>query len=147
MAPLITLVAGTLLTRLAGLLGVDALDGWLPALRVGLALMFLLTAAAHFGMGYRAGMIAMVPPRLPRPDLLVTITGILEFAGAAGLLLPPTYRLAAACLALLLLAMFPANVYAARHQVTLAGKPATPLPLRTAEQILYVAVAVTIAIA
>ena len=147
MAPLITLVAGTLLARLAGLLGVDALDGWLPALRVGMALMFLLTAVAHFGLGRREGMIAMVPPRLPRPDLLVTITGILEFAGAAGLLLPPTYRLAAACLALLLLAMFPANVYAARHQVTLAGKPATPLPLRTAEQVLYVAVAVTIAIA
>jgi uncharacterized membrane protein len=141
MAPLITLVAGTLLARLTGLLGVDALDAWLPALRVGLALMFLLTAVAHFGLGRREGMIAMVPPRLPRPDLLVTITGILEFAGAVGLLLPPTYRLAAACLALLLLAMFPANVYAARHQVSLAGERATPLPLRTAEQILYVGAA------
>ena len=147
MAPLITLVAGTLLARLAGLLGVDALDGWLPALRVGLALMFLLTAVAHFGLGRREGMIAMVPPRLPRPALLVTITGILEFAGALGLLLPATYRLAAACLAVLMVAMFPANIYAARHQVTLAGEPATPLPLRTAEQILYVAAAVTIAVA
>lgn len=147
MAPLITLIAGTGLARLIGLAGVDALDGWLPALRVGLALMFVLTGLAHFGLGRRQGLIAMVPPRLPRPDLLVTITGVLEFTGAAGLLLPATYRVAAACLALLMLAMFPANVYAARHRVTLAGKPVTPLPLRTAEQILYIGAAVTIALA
>jgi uncharacterized membrane protein len=147
MAPLITLVAGTGLARLIGMVGVDALDGWLPALRVGLALMFVLTGLAHFGLGRREGLIAMVPPRLPRPDLLVTITGVLEFAGAAGLLLPATYRVAAACLALLMLAMFPANVYAARHQVALAGEPVTPLPLSTAEQILYVGAAVTIAFA
>jgi uncharacterized membrane protein len=147
MAPLITLIAGTGLARLLGLLGVDALDGPLPALRVGLALMFALTGLAHFGLGRRAGLIAMVPPRLPRPDLLVTATGVLEFAGAAGLLLPATYRLAAACLALLMVAMFPANVHAARHRVALGGKPATPLPLRTAEQLLYIAVALTIALA
>ena len=109
--------------------------------------MFLLTGLAHFGLGRRAGLVAMVPPRLPRPELLVTVTGVLELAGAAGLLLPPTYRLAAACLALLMLAMFPANVYAARHHVDLAGKPATPLPLRTALQVLYVAAALTVALA
>ncbi|RSM65185.1 DoxX family protein [Actinoplanes sp. ATCC 53533] len=147
MAPLVTLLAGTVLARLLGLLGVDVLDGWLPALRVGLALMFVLTGLAHFGLGRRAGLVAMVPPRLPRPELLVTVTGALELAGAAGLMLPATYRLAAACLALLMLAMFPANVYAARHHVDLAGKPATPLPLRTALQVLYVAAALTVALA
>ena len=147
MAPLVTLLAGTVLARLLGLLGVDVLDGWPSALRVGLALMFVLTGLAHFGLGRRAGLIAMVPPRLPRPELLVTVTGALELAGAAGLLLPATHRLAAACLALLMLAMFPANVYAARHHVDLAGKPATPLPLRTALQVLYVAAALTVALA
>lgn len=147
MAPLLTLLVGTGLARLTGLLGVDALDGWLPALRVGLALMFVLTGLAHFGLGRRAGLVAMVPPRLPRPDLLVTATGVLELAGAVGLLLPPTYRLAAACLALLMVAMFPANVYAARHQLTLGGKPVTPLPRRTVEQVLYLAAALTVALA
>jgi uncharacterized membrane protein len=147
MAPLVTLLAGTVLARLLGLLGVDALDGLVPALRVGLALMFLLTGLAHFGLGRRASLVAMVPPRLPRPELLVTVTGVLELAGAAGLLLPPTYRLAAGCLAVLMLAMFPANVHAARHHVDLAGKPATPLPLRTALQVLYVAAALTVALA
>jgi uncharacterized membrane protein len=51
------------------------------------------------------------------------------------------------CLALLLVVMFPANVYAARHQVDLAGKPATPLPLRTALQVLFLASAMTVALA
>ena len=147
MAPLITLIAGTALARLLGLLGLDPLDGWVPALRVGLALMFVLTGLAHFAPRRRAGLIAMVPPRLPRPDLLVTVTGALELAGAAGLLLPATYRLAAACLALLMLAMFPANVYAARHHIDLAGKPATPLPLRTVLQVVFVAAAATVALA
>ena len=146
MAPLITLIAGTALARLLGLLGLDSLDGWVPALRVGLALMFLLTGLAHFAPRRRAGLIAMVPPRLPRPDLLVTVTGVLELAGAAGLLLPATYRLAAAGLALLMLAMFPANVHAARHHVELAGKPATPLPLRTVLQVVFVVAAATVAL-
>ena len=147
MAPLITLIAGTGLARLAGLLGVDALDGWPAALRVGLALMFVLTGLAHFGLGRRDDLIAMVPPRLPRPDLLVTVTGVLEFAGALGLLIPATARLAAACLALLMLLMFPANVSAARRRVQLAGRPATPLYARTPMQLIFVAAAVTAAIA
>ena len=142
MAPLITLVAGSALAGLAGLLGVGALDGWWPALRVGLALMFLLTGLAHFGLGRRAGLIAMVPARLPRPDLLVTITGVLELAGALGLLLPATARLAAGCLAVLMAAMFPANYSAARRH--LAG--VTPLPSRTVMQLIFMAAAIAVAI-
>lgn len=144
MAPLIALVAGTALARLAGLLGVGALDGWHPALRVGLALMFVVTGVAHFAPAYRTDMIAMVPPALPRPDLLVTVTGVLELVGAVGLLLPATARWAAAGLALLMLAMFPANVSAVRRGLTLGGRPATPLGPRTVEQVLFVGVAAAI---
>ncbi|TDB79655.1 DoxX family protein [Micromonospora sp. KC721] len=139
MAPLIALLVGTTLARLAGLAGVDALDGWQPALRVGLAAMFVLTGIAHFTAPRRADLIAMVPPRLPRPELLVTATGVLELAGAAGLLIPATARWAAAGLTLLLLAMFPANVSAARRRLTLAGRPVTPLGPRTALQALFIA--------
>ncbi len=144
MAPLIALVAGTGLARLVGLAGVDALDGWWPALRVGLALMFVLTGLAHFGLGRRADLIAMVPPRLPRPDLLVTVTGVLELAGAAGLLLPATARPAAACLALLMVLMFPANVSAARRQLRLGGRPVTPLAVRIPMQLLFIGAAVAV---
>ncbi|MCF0095303.1 DoxX family membrane protein [Micromonospora sp. MH99] len=144
MAPLIALVVGTALARLAGLAGVDALDGWHPALRVGLALLFLVTGLAHFVGQRRAGLIAMVPPGLPRPDLLVTVTGVLELVGAAGLLIPATARLAAAGLGLLMLAMFPANVSAARRKLTLAGRPVTPLAQRTVLQLVFVATAAAI---
>src|SRR5439155_25147146 len=76
---------------------------------------------AHFA-AKRGDLIAMVPPVFPRPDLLLTLTGVLEFAGAVGLLVPATARLAAGCLAALLLVMFPANVYAARRQLTIGGQ-------------------------
>ncbi|MFF4876587.1 DoxX family membrane protein [Micromonospora sp. NPDC000668] len=144
MAPLIALVVGTALARLAGLAGITALDGWHPALRVGLALMFVLTGVAHFVGQRRAGLIAMVPPALPRPALLVTLTGVLELVGAVGLLAPATARLAAVGLGLLMLAMFPANVSAARRGLTLGGKPVTPLGPRTALQIVFVATAAVI---
>ncbi|WCN82294.1 DoxX family protein [Micromonospora sp. LH3U1] len=144
MAPLIALLLGTALAHLAGLAGVSALDGWHPALRVGLAVMFTLTAVAHFAGQRRADLIAMVPPRLPRPDLLVTLTGVLELVGAIGLLVPTTARVSAAGLGLLMLAMFPANVSAARRRLTLAGSAVTPLGQRTVLQIVFVATAAAI---
>ncbi|WP_027946443.1 DoxX family protein [Amycolatopsis taiwanensis] len=140
MAPLIALVGGFAVLRLLGFAGIAVLDAWQPALRGGLALMFLLTGLAHFNKR-RRGLIAMVPPRLPRPDLLVTVTGMLELAGVAGLLLPPTASLTAWCLALLMLPMFAANVSAARR-----GLPVTPLVPRTAIQIVFQAAAVAAAL-
>ncbi|MEV6105402.1 DoxX family protein [Streptomyces sp. NPDC051940] len=137
MEPLIALTVGFGGARLAGLAGVDAVDGWQPALRVGLALMFLLTAFAHFFPRLRADLVAMVPPALPRPDLLVTLTGVLEAAGAVGVLIPATASLAAACLIALMIAMFPANVSAARRNVA-QGDPIGP---RTALQLVFIAAA------
>ncbi|QKW12097.1 DoxX family membrane protein [Verrucosispora sp. NA02020] len=145
MAPLIALVAGTALARLAGLVGISVLDGWHPALRVGLAVMFVLTGIAHF-TGRRRDLIEMVPPRLPRPDLLVTVTGVLELVGALGLLVPATARWTAAGLAVLMLAMFPANVSAARRGLSLGGRPVTPLGVRTALQVVFLAAAVAVAV-
>ena len=146
MAPLIALVSGWLVLRMVGLLGVDALDGWQPALRGGLALMFVVTGLAHFSAKRRGSLIAMVPPQLPRAPLLVTITGVLELAGAVGLLLPPTAPIAAICLALLLLAMFPANVSAARRQLKIADRPVTPLVPRTLLQVLFLAACIAAAL-
>ncbi len=39
-------------------------------------MMFVVTGVTHFVPRGRVEMTAMVPPRLPRPDLLVTLTGI-----------------------------------------------------------------------
>ncbi|GAB2953258.1 hypothetical protein ACFMQL_37505 [Nonomuraea fastidiosa] len=71
---------------------------------------------------------------------------MLELAGAAGLLIPPLAPWAAIGLALLMVAMFPANVSAASRGLTLAGKPVTPLPARTALQVLFIAAAIAAAV-
>ena len=143
MIPLLVLIGTTALLRLVGALAVDALDGWTPALRGGLAAMLVLTASAHFS-GKRRDLVAMVPPALPRPDLLVTVTGVLELVIAAGLVLEETAAWAAGALALLLVAMFPANVHAARAGVGIGGRPATPLGLRSVMQVVFVAAAVAV---
>ncbi|MDV3129382.1 DoxX family protein [Mycobacterium sp. 21AC1] len=114
MAVFLTLALGSAAARVIGLFGVAYLDSWPEAIAVGLAGMFVMTGGAHFVNPLRRDMIAIVPPRLPTPGLLVTITGILELAGAAGLLYPPTRVAAAVCLIVLMLAMYPANIYAAR---------------------------------
>jgi uncharacterized membrane protein len=145
MAPLITLLLGSIAARVAGLLGVDYLDGWTAAIAAGLAAMFVLTGIAHFVPSMRRDMIAIVPPRLPAPGLLVTVTGVLELLGAAGLLLPATRTAAAVCLLLLMLAMFPANVYASRMPDP-PKSMTTRLPLRTAIEIVFLAAAVAVAV-
>lgn len=143
MAVIVTLVLGTLGARLVGWLGVDYVDSWPKAAAVGLAAMFVMTGVAHFVNPLRRDMIAIVPPRLPAPGLLVTITGVLELVGAAGLLYPPTRIAAAVCLFLLMLVMFPANVYAAR----MPNPPKSMnsrLDVRTVEEIGYLAAAVVV---
>jgi uncharacterized membrane protein len=145
MAPLITLLLGSLAARIVGWFGVDYVGNWTQAVAVGLAAMFVLTGVAHFVPPLRRDLIAIVPPTLPAPELLVSITGVLELLGAAGLLLPATRFAAAVCLLLLMLAMFSANIYAAR----MPNPPksmTTRLPLRTAEEIVYLTAAVAVTI-
>jgi uncharacterized membrane protein len=137
MVPTLVLVVSFLLFAALGRAGVAPLRDWRTGLRWALALMFLVTASAHFGPG-REDLIRMVPPVFPMADLLVTLTGILEILGAIGLAIPRLARPAALSLAILLAAMFPANVYAALHGLELMGKPVTPLLARTLMQILFI---------
>jgi uncharacterized membrane protein len=143
MAVIVTLVLGTLGARLVGWLGVDYVDTWPKAVAVGLAAMFVLTGVAHFVNPLRRDMIAIVPPRLPAPGLLVTVTGVLELAGAIGLLYPPTRAAAAVCLLVLMLVMFPANVYAARMPDPPKSMESR-LSLRTVEQVVFVGAALVV---
>jgi len=143
MAPLIALMLGTLAARLVGWLGAAYVGSWPAAVAVGLAAMFLVTGIAHFVNPLRRDLIAIVPPRLPAAGLLVTVTGVLELLGAVGLLHPPTRPTAAISLGLLMLAMFPANVYASRMPSP-PKSMTTPLPLRTVEQIVFVGAALVV---
>jgi Predicted membrane protein len=143
MAPLVVLVVVTLVLLAAGVAGVRRLRPWPVALRGGLAAMFVLTGVSHF-VGMRAELISMVPPGLPAPALLVTVTGVLELGGAAGLLLRPTAPWAAGGLAALLVAMFPANAHAALQGLTVSGAPAMALAPRALLQLIFLAAALTV---
>ena len=143
MASLITLVVATSILFVAGAAGVRRLRPWPVAVRGGLAAMFVLTGVSHF-VGMREDLINMVPSALPAPALLVTLTGLLELAGAAGLLWRRTAPWAAAGLSALLVGMFPANVYAAVEGITIGGDPAMALVPRTLMQMLFLAASLSV---
>jgi uncharacterized membrane protein len=148
MAPLVVQLlawAGFWLAGRAGLLPVAASP--VGALRLALAVMFGFTALAHFVPRSRADLVRMVPAALPAPGLLVSATGVLELAGAAGLLIAPLVRWAALALAALLVALFPANYHAARAGLHVAGRRAMALGPRLLLQIFWIACLAWVAVA
>jgi uncharacterized membrane protein len=146
MAPFIVLVTLFALLSVLGYFHLPVAYGWWTSLRFALAGMFLLTASAHWGKR-RPDLIRMVPTFFPRPDLLVTLTGVLEVFGAVGLMLPKLAAYAALGLALMLLAIFPANVRAARERLMIAGRPVPTLLARTLLQIVFLAATITVFVA
>ncbi len=99
--------------------------------------MFVFTATAHFA-DTKHDLMAMIPAPLPGSLWLIYLTGVLEIAGAIGLLIPRFRRIAGICLVILLVAMFPANVNAALNGIPLRGEPPTPLWLRLPIQLLFI---------
>jgi len=76
--------------------------------------------------------LKIVPPKLPWREAAVYVSGVAEIAGGVGLLIPGLRRAAAWGLVALLIAVFPANIYMAVHQVqaTTWNVPALLLWLR-----------------
>jgi uncharacterized membrane protein len=73
--------------------------------------LFVVAGLAHFRSprAYES----IVPPGFGNPHDLVVVSGVCEILGGVGAMLPPTRRVAGWGLILLLLAVFPANVYMA----------------------------------
>ncbi|MDN4614917.1 DoxX family protein [Leifsonia sp. F6_8S_P_1B] len=114
--------------------------------RIALAAAFVAMGVLHFAPGPSRAMAAMIPPalrgwRMLSPRALVAITGVCELAGGVGLLIPATREAAAVCLALFLIAVFPANAYAARFPDRF-GIFATPVVPRAVLQVVLVALCV-----
>ncbi len=113
-------------------------------LRVLLAILFLFIGISHFVPSAARGMAAMIPPALRRPGLpsaktFVRFTGVCELAGAVGLLVPWTAFAAGIALVLFLVAVFPANAYAAEHRERF-GRAAIPFWPRYLGQLALIAV-------
>ena len=98
-----------------------------PILRWLLAFGFGLAGLNHFrDPGFY---LVMMPPVLPWPLLLIYISGVFEVLGGLLVLVPATRRLAGWGLIALLIAVFPANLYAAIAHVKLPGGEIPPLLL------------------
>ncbi len=105
----------------------DAAELFVQVPRIALALLFAGMGISHFVPRVRRGMRAMIPPVLrrpgfPSPAVLVAFTGLCELAGAIGLAAPWQLLglewvrwVAGAALVVFLIAVFPANAYAAQH--------------------------------
>ncbi len=75
---------------------------------IALALLFTTSGILHFV--FQDFLAAAIPEWVPNHGALVSLTGILELLGAAGLLLPPLREIAAWALIALLVAVFPVNI-------------------------------------
>jgi uncharacterized membrane protein len=143
--PFFVLISAFIAFFLAGQFGLAWFHPWTHALRASLACMLLLTASGHWGKR-RADLIAMIPPQLPSPGVIITLTGIVEIAGAIGLLFERTHRAAALSLVVFFIAIFPANVRAATQHLTIGGRPVLGVVPRGAIQIIFIAVALLCAL-
>ena len=81
--------------------------------------MFAITGILHFT--HTKKFAQMIPPFIPLPELMVYISGFFEILGAIGLLIAQYQRQAAFGLVLLLIAVFPANIYIAVKNIQLGG--------------------------
>ncbi len=137
MVSLFVLLLSFILLRGLGWLGVKRLSSWRDAGRGALVVMFLFTGFSHFS-SMKYDFAAMIHAPLPNGLWVIYLTGLFEIAGAIGLLIPRTRRVAGICLVLLLVGLFSANVNAALNEIPLRGEAATPLWIRTPMQFLYI---------
>ena len=99
----------------------ESVTNVLAVLRIVLAVVFIAAGISHFAPSVQRTMAAMIPPRLRStgwrsPKNLVIFTGLCEIAGGIGLLIETTRVTSGVALAVFLVAVFPANAYAARHK-------------------------------
>ncbi len=116
-------------------------------IRIAFALAFVGMGVNHFRRGPAKVMARMIPPALRgtgalSPARLVLYTGICEVAGGVGLVVPATLipgvqHAAAMALIVFLIAVFPANAYAAAHPETF-GSLAIPFWPRFVAQVVLI---------
>lgn len=108
-------------------------------LRVLVALPLLVSGIAHLTM--TAAIAQIIPPVFPGRPLLVILSGVAELAGAAGLFFRRTERSASLGIALLMIAVFPANIHVAGQTVHGLYMPA--VPVRLLMQLMYILLVLT----
>ena len=106
--------------------------------RIFLCLFFAVAGLNHFISP--ATYLSIMPPYLPAPLTLVYLSGAAELIGGVAILIP-FFRIPAGWgLILLLVAVFPANIYALQNGMAIGGQPVTRwmLVLRLPLQLLFI---------
>ena len=134
---LVTFVISLLAFYLSGHPGAYIWSG-----NIAMSVMLLFTAIAHFA--FMEGMSKMLPGFLPFKKEIVGFTGLIEIAGAVGLLLPSSRAATAMGLILFFILILPANILAALKKVdyqkgTHDGPGIKYLWFRVPLQILFIA--------
>jgi len=109
------------------------------ALRIIAALPLVLSAVLlHFLRTNEATAMLppIFPPPFPSPASLVIGTGVLEILGAIGLFIPKVRRSAALWIAIMMILVFPVNVWVAGQ--TFAGLQMPSVPVRLTMQVIYI---------
>jgi uncharacterized membrane protein len=138
MVPLVMLLILWGVLGLSGRFFFPALRSWRVSGRLALTGMFLFTGITHFSP-MRHHYVVMIPEPLPKQLIIVYLTGLLEILGGIGLAYSRTARSAGACLMLLLVLLFPANINAAVDEIPFGGAPPTSLWLRLPIQVFFLA--------
>ena len=86
-----------------------------------LALFYLAAGYVHLSMPNT--FMPVMPDWVPAPYQVILSTGVCEVAGAIGLIVPRTRRLAGLMLALYAIAVFPVNIKHAVYGPVIAGIP------------------------
>lgn len=128
----------------------ESVTNVLTVLRIVLAVVFVGAGISHFAPSVQRTMSAMIPPRLRMrgllaPRNLVIFTGLCEIAGGVGLLVDSTRVTSGVALAVFLVAVFPANAYAAKHKDRF-GAVAIPLVPRLLGQLVLIALVLAVSL-
>lgn len=94
---------------------------------IGLSLLFMFTGLGHFVQ--TEPMTQMLPPWVPARVALIYFTGLVEFVIALGFLIPRRRRITGWIAGAVLIAFFPANIYAALNHVPMGGHAWGPVYL------------------
>ncbi len=107
--------------------------------RIGLALVFFFTGAGHFIMPRE--MATLIPPAVPGRVPIIYITGVIEIAAAAALLVPRLARPAGLFIIAMLIGLLPFNIYGAVTRAPFGGHSWGPvyLLLRIPLQVILIA--------
>jgi len=133
---LATFGIGLIVTKLSGNFNIKL------SAQIAMAVMMTFTALGHFK--FTQGMAMMMPAFIPYKKQVVYITGVIEIAAAAGLLIPATRTLTAWCLILFFIVLTPANINAAMKHInmekaTFDGPGPAYLRFRIPLQLLFIA--------